>query len=104
MATESQLTISPPNFSARVRDSAVFPLAVGPRITTSNGSEATFTGDADPTFSASSSQSHARSEPPSAPAEEMQLPAVRLLLRHQPRGGAAWVWNRSGDGRARSIL
>src|SRR5579884_3035101 len=38
MATESQLTISPPNCSAITSESAVLPLAVGPRITTSSGS------------------------------------------------------------------
>ena len=38
MATESQLTISPPKRSAMANDRAVFPLPVGPAITTSNGS------------------------------------------------------------------
>src|SRR4051794_14663756 len=38
MATESQLTISPPNRSATASESAVLPLPVGPAITTSNGS------------------------------------------------------------------
>src|SRR6201988_1563432 len=38
IATESQLTISPLNFLAIDRDKAVFPLAVGPRMTTNSGS------------------------------------------------------------------
>src|SRR5215813_12479758 len=37
-ATESQLTISPLSCSASASERAVFPLAVGPRITTSKGS------------------------------------------------------------------
>ena len=37
-ATESQLTISPPNRSASSSDSAVFPLPVGPRRITARGS------------------------------------------------------------------
>src|SRR4051795_6107207 len=38
MATESQLTISPPNRSATASESVVLPLPVGPAITTSKGS------------------------------------------------------------------
>src|SRR5579871_2408683 len=38
MATESQLTISPPNCCARVRARVDLPEAVGPRTTTSSGS------------------------------------------------------------------
>src|SRR5271165_5917486 len=41
MATESQLTISPPNCWAKRKERAVLPLAVGPRMTTSNGSDRT---------------------------------------------------------------
>ncbi len=41
MATESQFTISPWKCSASARESAVFPLAVGPRTTTSSGSSCT---------------------------------------------------------------
>src|ERR1035438_10417554 len=37
-ATESQLTISPPNRSASANDSAVFPLPVGPSSNTASGS------------------------------------------------------------------
>src|SRR3954471_948774 len=38
MATESQLTISPPNRSATASESVVLPLPVGPAMTTSKGS------------------------------------------------------------------
>src|SRR5580704_6334601 len=41
MATESQFTISPRNFEASARESAVLPLAVGPITTTNSGSAAT---------------------------------------------------------------
>ena len=63
MATESQLTISPWNFCARDNDSAVFPLAVGPRITTNKRIRGRGSTDSGATFSAGSNGSHASSGP-----------------------------------------
>ena len=61
IATESQLTISPRNSSANFRESAVFPLPVGPRITTSSGSGGAAFPCSRSTFSAGSNESRASS-------------------------------------------
>src|SRR5215470_7691934 len=89
VATESQFTISPANFSASASESAVFPLAVGPRITTSRGSEEEDVMDSRPTLSAGSRESGARSESKSEPAAQRQPAAIRSSPRHTPRGGDA---------------
>ena len=44
-ATESQLTISPPNRSASASESAVFPLPVGPSRITTSGDPFSFSSD-----------------------------------------------------------
>src|ERR1039457_1711566 len=91
MATESQFTISPLKRSASARESAVFPLAVGPSTTTSSGS-----GCAEATVSARSSEWRASTEAWLVRAAEKQSAATQKFPWHRSRADGVCGQSRCG--------